>query len=64
MGLNIEKASFEVLINSDLISVHLSLNSKTANLFTENEFDIMKPTSMLVNTSRGGIISESCLHLL
>ena len=63
MGLSIEKASFEeVLINSDLISIHLSLNSGTANLFTEIEFDIMKPTSMLVNTSRGGIISESCLH--
>ena len=43
MGLSIEKASFEeVLINSDLISIHLSLNSGTANLFTEIEFDIMK----------------------
>ena len=47
---------------SDIITIHIHLNNKTKNLINKNLLKLMKPHSILINTSRGGIINEK--HLL
>ena len=46
---------------ADYISIHLPLNSDTKNFIDEQELSIMKKTSIVVNTARGGIINEAPL---
>ncbi|MFO7929241.1 MAG: C-terminal binding protein [Candidatus Humimicrobiaceae bacterium] len=61
---NLNMASFyEILLNSDFISIHCPLNDATYHMFDEREFQLMKPTAFLVNTSRGGIINTTALYL-
>ena len=47
--------------NSDLISLHVPLTDETNNMITMNELELMKPSSMIINTARGGIINEEDL---
>ena len=47
---------------SDYISMHLPLNEKTKNFIGINEFQIMKPNCILVNTARGGVVDEQSLY--
>ncbi|MBC7849533.1 MAG: D-glycerate dehydrogenase [Chitinophagaceae bacterium] len=57
-----ERVSFADLLNqSDVLSVHSSLNSETAGLFNAAAFKQMKPTSIFINTSRGGLHNEADL---
>lgn len=51
----------EFLQTCDVISVHAPLNPQTANLLTYERLAQMKPTALLLNTSRGGIINETDL---
>ncbi|NKB76146.1 MAG: hypothetical protein GKR96_03635 [Gammaproteobacteria bacterium] len=51
----------EMLSQSDIVSVHTSLNPSTQNLISSQQFAAMKPTALLVNVSRGGIIDEAAL---
>jgi len=51
----------ELLSTADIISLHLPLNEKTTNLIGEREISLMKPGSLLINTSRGGIVNEKAL---
>ena len=51
----------ELLGASDVISVHCPLNDKTRNLITYRELSLMKPSSILLNTGRGGIVNENDL---
>ena len=46
---------------ADYITIHLPLNSDTKNFIDEQELSIMKKTSIVVNTARGGIINEAPL---
>ena len=46
---------------SDVISVHLIVSDRTTGLIGEKELKQMKPTSYLVNTSRGPIVDEAAL---
>lgn len=58
----VEMTSMErVLRESDLISVHVPLSAGTRGLMGENEFRSMKPTAILVNTSRGPVVNQSAL---
>ena len=43
---------------ADIISLHVPLTHLTHNLITYKELALMKPTTVLLNTSRGGIINE------
>ncbi|MDD4363851.1 MAG: C-terminal binding protein [Atribacterota bacterium] len=52
----------ELLTNSDVISIHTSLNKETKHLFGEEEFKKMKNTALIINTARGGIIDEEALY--
>ena len=47
---------------SDLITLHVPLTHQTKDLITERELLLMKKDSMIINTSRGGIINESDLY--
>ncbi|WP_281615647.1 D-2-hydroxyacid dehydrogenase [Flammeovirga sp. SubArs3] len=45
----------------DIISIHSPLNDKTKNFVDENELSQMKPSAVLLNTGRGGIVNEKAL---
>ncbi len=60
--LNAEFVSLEKLLKeSDFISLHVPLTETTYHLLGEKEFGMMKPTAILVNTSRGPVIDEKAL---
>ena len=50
-----------VLRDSDFISVHVPLLPETRGLFNANTLSQMKPTSFLINTSRGPVVEEAAL---
>lgn len=51
----------EVLVNSDLISLHIPLFEETKGLIGEKELNLMKESAILINVSRGGVVQESAL---
>ncbi|MCG1013191.1 phosphoglycerate dehydrogenase [Tepidanaerobacter sp. GT38] len=51
----------ELLKESDFISLHLPLTDETRNLISYEQFKMMKPMAVIVNTARGGIIDENAL---
>jgi glyoxylate reductase len=51
----------EVLTHSDFVSVHVPLTDTTRHLIGPHELALMKPTSILLNTSRGPVVDESAL---
>ncbi|WP_409423916.1 D-2-hydroxyacid dehydrogenase [Pseudoalteromonas sp. RW-H-Ap-1] len=56
------RTPFETAIKTaDIISVHCPLNDETRDLITLNELKMMKPTALIINTARGGIINEADL---
>jgi D-3-phosphoglycerate dehydrogenase len=60
----IEKSSIEELLKlSDFITVHVPLENKTYGLLGAYEFSLMKQGAILINTSRGDVISETALLL-
>src|SRR5215471_13233329 len=57
-----ECVSFETLLReSDIITVHINFNEQTRDSIGAKEFAIMKRGALLVNTSRGPIVSESAM---
>ena len=48
----------ELLQKSDIVSIHCPLNDSSRELINSRTLSLMKPTALLVNTSRGGIINE------
>jgi D-3-phosphoglycerate dehydrogenase / 2-oxoglutarate reductase len=51
----------ELLKTSDLISIHAPLTDATRGLFDAQSIARMRQGSMLINTSRGGIVDETAL---
>mgnify|MGYP005739087587 FL=1 len=47
---------------ADFITIHLPLNENTTNFISEVELNLMKKNTILVNTSRGGIVNEDDLY--
>lgn len=50
-----------LLTESDVISIHVPLNDQTRNLIDSATLERMKPTAILINTSRGGTVDEAAL---
>jgi glycerate dehydrogenase len=50
-----------VLKESDVITLHCPLTPETKNMIGEKELKMMKPTSILINTARGGLVDEAAL---
>ncbi|BDR12346.1 D-2-hydroxyacid dehydrogenase [Vibrio sp. STUT-A11] len=48
----------EVLEQADAITLHCPLNEHTRNLISDAELKQMKPTAILINTGRGGLVDE------
>jgi glycerate dehydrogenase len=53
---------FETLVKeSDVITLHMPLTPETKNMFGAKELKMMKPTAILINTARGGLVDEAAL---
>lgn len=61
-GETIEYVSFEDLLRrSDVLSLNLPLNTKTRHIISTGQLEMMKPTSIIINTARGAVLDESAL---
>lgn len=52
----------ELLTESDFISLHVPLTEKTKHLIGREQFAKMKPTAVLVNSSRGPVVDQKALY--
>ncbi len=50
-----------ILRESDIITLHMPLTPETKNMIGAAEFKKMKPTAILINTARGGLVDEAAL---
>ncbi|MDR4495842.1 MAG: 2-hydroxyacid dehydrogenase [Nitrospirales bacterium] len=53
----------DVLTKSDFLSLHVPLTDDTCHMIGANELRTMKPTAILVNTARGGVVETEALYL-
>ncbi|CAE6919976.1 D-2-hydroxyacid dehydrogenase [Vibrio sp. B1FLJ16] len=51
----------DVLKQSDAITLHCPLSEHTRDLIGETELRMMKPTAILINTGRGGLVDEQAI---
>jgi glyoxylate reductase len=51
-----------LLERSDFISLHVPLTSETRHMISTEQFAMMKPNAVLVNTSRGAVIDQIALY--
>jgi phosphoglycerate dehydrogenase-like enzyme len=51
----------EILRGSDILSLHVPLNQSTHHLIGAQELAMMKPSAIIVNTSRGPVIDEKAM---
>lgn len=51
----------ELFSTADIVSVHLVLSERSRGIVGARELGLMKPTSYLVNTSRGPLVDEAAL---
>lgn len=51
----------ELLAQSDVLSLNLSLNAETRHIISTREFDKMKDGIVIVNTARGALMNEKSL---
>jgi D-3-phosphoglycerate dehydrogenase len=60
--LGVEPVSKDQLLRqSDVVSIHLKLGPRSRGLIGASEFQLMKPSAILVNTSRAAIVDQSAL---
>lgn len=59
---NIESISIEELLSrSDIVTLHVPLDKSTSGMLNEQRLSLMKPTAILINAARGGLIDEVAL---
>ena len=51
----------ELLENSDVVTLHVPLNSGTKNMIGQAQFERMKKSAILLNCARGGVVDETAL---
>ncbi|HPN38774.1 MAG TPA: D-glycerate dehydrogenase [Melioribacteraceae bacterium] len=51
----------ELLLNSDIISLHIPLTDETNNLLNKEKLQLLKNSAILINTARGEVIDEEFL---
>jgi phosphoglycerate dehydrogenase-like enzyme len=52
----------ELLRTADVVTLHVPLNDSTRGLIGARQLELMKPSSILVNTCRGPVVDEPALH--
>ena len=58
----VEYVSFEELLSrSDILTIHTALTESTRGLINEKALAKMKPSALIINTSRGPVIDEKAL---
>lgn len=62
MGVELTDSLEELCRSADVLSVHLPKTSDTLGLIGEAELRAMKPSALLINTARGGIVDEQALY--
>lgn len=50
-----------LLAESDIVTVHVPLTPETEHLLSSSTLALMKPSAVLINTARGGIVDEDAL---
>lgn len=59
---NIEAVNLEELLSrSDIVTLHVPLDDSTRGMLNEQRLALMKPTAILINAARGGLIDEVSL---
>jgi len=61
-GFEVAKSRDEFFADCDIISLHLPLNKDTRGIVTRDDLARMKPTALLVNPSRSGLIAKGALE--
>ena len=51
----------ELLVQSDIVSLHVPLNEETFHIISEQQIEKMKTGSYLLNLSRGGVVNEKAV---
>lgn len=51
----------ELLAEADVVFLHVGLDDSTRGLLDRRRLELMKPTAVLVNTARGGLVDEQAL---
>lgn len=51
----------QMLAEADAVTLHCPLTPETTSLIAEPELRMMKPTSILINVARGGVVDETAL---
>ena len=51
----------ELLRRSDVVSLHLRLSDQTTGMLGREQFQMMKPGAILINTARGAMVNEGAL---
>lgn len=60
-GFNVAAHRAEFFQSADVISLHIRLYPETRGLITASDLAMMKPTALLVNTSRAGLLEQDAL---
>ena len=60
-GVGFPGSKEELLKQSDIVSIHVPLSPRSRGMIGAKELGMMKPTALLVNTSRGPIVEEAPL---
>lgn len=62
LELNVRHVTFhELFASSDIVTVHVPLTPETEGMVGQSELALMKPSAILINTSRGQVIDEAAL---
>lgn len=60
-GFEVAKSREEFFSDADIVSLHLPLNKDTRGIVTRDDLARMKPTALIVNASRAGLIADGSL---
>jgi phosphoglycerate dehydrogenase-like enzyme len=60
-GVRLAAAKEELLAESDVVSIHVVLSERTRGLLDAAALRLMRPTSLLINTSRAAIVDQQAL---
>src|SRR5262249_11610234 len=61
LGISYRQTIIEVAHDCDILSVHIALAPDTAGVINNDVFEVMKPGSYLINTSRAEIVDQTAL---
>lgn len=60
-GVTLAESKKALMGASDIVSIHLVLSARTHHLIDRQAFEWMSPSSLLINTSRAGIVDQTAL---